>query len=272
MARINGKKIRKIIVSTVAYLFLAVCLFTVTITVLSKRDSDGAANILGYQMRVVISDSMAASEYTDVSDYKIKDIPLRSMIFVKLMPDDPAKADDWYRSIQVGDVLTFRYVYATQVTITHRVVSITEKETGGFIIELAGDNKNSSNGQLNQVIDTSIPHNPNYVIGKVVAQSYSFGWTMTFLQQPLSIILLIILPCLVIMVSEIIKIARVLGTEKKTQTQAKLSEKEQELEELRRRLAALETMATRETAAPAPNDHQEDPQPPNEGEQGGNES
>ena len=271
MARLNGKKIRKIISNTVAYLFLALCLFAVTVTVLSKRDSDGAANILGYQMRVVISDSMTACEHTDVSQYKIKDIPVRSMIFVRTMPEDPVKADEWYRNLKVGDVLTFRYVYATQVTITHRVVSVTEKETGGFIIELAGDNKNSSDRQLNQVIDTSVPYNPNYVIGKVVGQSYIIGCAMTFLQQPAAIVFLIILPCLIIMVFEIFKVAKLLGGDKKSHAQVQLSEKEQELEELRRRLAALESMASKEAAAPA-DSNQEDVPSPSEPEQGGNES
>ena len=51
-------------------------------------------------------------------------------------------------NVKVGDVLTFRYVYATQVTITHRITSITEEANGEFIIELAGDNKNSEDGQL----------------------------------------------------------------------------------------------------------------------------
>lgn len=247
----NAKKIGKIFADIVVYVFLAVCIFTVVVTVLAKKDVDGAATVFGYQMRVVTSDSMGASEFTDVSEFKVKDIPIRSMVFVKTMPDNPERADNWYRKLQVGDVLTFRYVYTTQVTITHRIISITEKPSGGFVIELAGDNKNSEDGQLTQIIDTSIPNNTNYVIGKVVGQSYAVGVAMTFLQKPVAIVLLIMIPCLVIIFIEAIKIMRILNADKKQKEQDEKIQKDNELEELRRKLAALENQALNDAAGQA---------------------
>ena len=249
MDKAKVKKIGKIALDVLLYIFLAICIFAVFVTVLSKRDSDGAAEVFGYQMRVVTSDSMSESEFTDVSAYKIKDIPIRSMVFVKVMPDDPAEADEFYRSLKVGDVLTFRYVYTTQVTITHRITSITEKDTGGFIIELAGDNKNSEDGQLTQVIDTSIPNNTNYVIGKVMGQAYLLGLIMSFLMQPIGIILLIIVPCFIIILLEVLKIAKVLGADKKKREQEEKQKKDDELEELRRKLAELEKLKTEQTTS-----------------------
>lgn len=248
MNKAKLKKIGNIALNVLLYIFLAICIFSVFVTLLSKRDSDGAAEIFGYQMRIVTSDSMSESEFTDVSDYKIKDIPLRSMVFVKVMPDNPVKADKWYRNLKVGDVLTFRYVYTTQVTITHRITSIKEKETGGFIIELAGDNKNSEDGQLVQIIDTSIPNNTNYVIGKVTGQAKIFGALMSFLMQPVGMILIIILPCFIIILLEIIKIAKVLSADKKKREQEEKEKKENELEELRRKVAELEKETSRQTA------------------------
>ena len=239
MDKAKIKKIGKIALDVLLYIFLAICIFAVIVTVISKRDSDGAAEVFGYQMRVVTSDSMSESEFTDVSAYKIKDIPIRSMVFVKVMPDDTDEADEFYRSLKVGDVLTFRYVYTTQVTITHRITDIEEIE-GGFKITLAGDNKNSEDGQLTQVIDTSIPNNTNYVIGKVTGQAYLFGAIMSFLMQPIGMILVIIVPCLFIILLEILKIARVFGADKKERERTEKAQKEQELEELRRRLAELE--------------------------------
>ena len=182
------KKINKIgnfISNVVLYTFLVLCILVVGVTILSKRDSDGAAEIFGYQMRVVVSDSMGACELTDVSDYDIKSIPIRSMIFVKVMPTDPAEATEWYRNLKEGDVVTFRYVYNSQITITHRITSIKEKQNGGFLIELAGDNKNAEDAQLYQTIDTSIPNNMNYVIGEVVGQSYLLGFIISLLMTPL---------------------------------------------------------------------------------------
>lgn len=247
MDKAKVKKVGKIALDVLLYIFLAICIFAVFVTVVSKRDSDGAAEVFGYQMRVVTSDSMSECEHTDVSAYKIKDIPIRSMVFVKVMPDDPAEADEFYRSLKVGDVLTFRYVYTTQVTITHRITSITEKDTGGFIIELAGDNKNSEDGQLTQVIDTSIPNNTNYVIGKVTSQAYLLGLIMSFLMQPIGIILLIIVPCFIIILLEVLKIAKVLGADKKKREQEEKQKKDDELEELRRKLAELEKQKSEQT-------------------------
>ena len=251
MNRAKIKKIGKIALDVLLYIFLAICLLSVILTVVSKRDSDGAAEIFGYQMRVVTSDSMSGSEFTDVSDYKIKDIPIRSMVFVKKMPEDPTRADEWYSSLKVGDVLTFRYVYTTQVTITHRITSITEKETGGFIIELEGDNKSTEDGQLTQIIDTSIPNNPNYIIGKVTGQAYLIGVLMSFLMQPVGMILLIIVPCFIIILFEVLKIANVLGAEKKKREQEEKEKKDKELEELRRKLAELEKEKAEQTSPPS---------------------
>lgn len=234
------KKIGNITLNVLLYIFLAICIMSVFVTLLSKRDSDGTAEIFGYQMRVVTSDSMSKSDSTDVSNCKIKDIPIRSMVFIKVMPDDPSEAEEWYRSLQVGDVLTFRYVYTNQVTITHRIVSITEKETGGFVIKLAGDNKTTKDGQLVQIIDTSVPHNTNYVIGKVTGQAYLLGLIMSVLMQPAGLILAIIIPCLIIIFFEVLKIVKLFTSEKKKREQEEKEKKENELKELRRKLAELE--------------------------------
>ena len=253
MEKQRSKKIGNIVLNVLLYLFLAVCIFSVVLTVFSKR-SDGAVEIFGHQMRIVTSDSMAKCEYTDVSKYEIKDIPVRSMVFVELMPRESAAAEAWYRGLKVGDVLTFRYVYTTQVTITHRITAITEKETGGFVITLAGDNKDADNGQLSQVIDTSIPDSTNYVIGKVTGQSYVFGLIMSVLMHPVGIVMIIILPCIVIIMLEILKIIKVLGADKKSRAQKELEQKDSELEELRQRLAQLEKGIKGEDATPQSGD------------------
>ncbi len=106
MDKAKIKKISNVVLNVLLYIFLAICIFSVFLTVFSKKDPDGAAEIFGYQMRVVTSESMAKSEHTDVSSYKIKDIPLRSMVFVEVIPDDPAEADKWYRSLRVRTDLT----------------------------------------------------------------------------------------------------------------------------------------------------------------------
>ena len=234
------KKIWKTLSSVVMYVFLILCIFTVFITVSARRATDGAAEIFGYQMRIVVSDSMAKCEYTDVSDFDVKSIPVKSMVFVKTMPKDKAKHDDWYRGLEVGDVLTFRYVYTRQETITHRITSITEKETGGFIIELKGDNTASENGALTQTIDTSVPNNMNYVIGEVKGQSYLIGLIISFLMTPLGMVLIIMVPCFIIILLEVLKIVNMINESKKQRENTAAADAERELAALKEKLAALE--------------------------------
>lgn len=236
MNREKIKKIKGITFDILLYLFLSICLITVALTIISKKNEDGVAELWGYQMRIVSSNSMAKCDQTDVSDYEIKSIPLRSMVFVKVMPQDETGAEEWYRDLRVGDVLTFKYVYTSQVTITHRIVSITEKESGGYIIELAGDNRNSNSDQLTQSIDTSIPNNLNYVIGKVTGQAFLLGFVVSLLKSTLGIIFIVIVPSLIVIFMEILKIVGLYQAERKKREQ---DEKDVEIEALRRQLAQL---------------------------------
>ena len=240
MNKAKLKRLRDIIVNVVLYTFLAVCIFSVFFTVFSRKESDGAAEIFGYQLRIVTSDSMAKCEYTDTSDFEIKDIPIRSMVFVQAVPKNSDEAYEWYQDLEEGDVLTFRFAYTTQVTITHRIVSIEENDEGGFTIQLAGDNKNSETGQLYQEINTARENSVNYVIGKVTGQSYFLGLIMSFLMQPVGILLAITAPCTVIILIEALKIAKIFMADKKKWRQEEEAKKEKELEELRRRVAELE--------------------------------
>lgn len=236
MNRKKIKIIKGITFDILLYLFLGICLITVALTIISKKNEDGVAELWGYQMRIVSSNSMAKCDQTDVSDYEIKSIPLRSMVFVKVMPQDETGAEEWYRDLRVGDVLTFKYVYTSQVTITHRIVSITEKESGGYIIELAGDNRNSNSDQLTQSIDTSIPNNLNYVIGKVTGQAFLLGFVVSLLKSTLGIIFIVIVPSLIVIFMEILKIVGLYQAERKKREQ---DEKDVEIEALQRQLAQL---------------------------------
>ncbi|MBQ7346624.1 MAG: hypothetical protein IJW55_01570 [Clostridia bacterium] len=237
------KKIFQTVISVLLYLFLAVCLIALILTVTSKKNADGSSEILGYRLLVVTSDSMAECELTDVSEYDIKSIPIRSMVFVETVPTDTAQAEEWYAALAVGDVLTFRYVYTNQVTITHRITAITEKESGGYIIELAGDNKNSDSEQMTQVIDTSDTDSTNYVIGKVVGQNYPLGFLVSLLKEPVGLVLIVIVPCFIVILFEVMRIVGVVSADKKQRAQEEQAKKDSEIEELRRRLAALEQEA-----------------------------
>lgn len=248
------KKVAKIVFSILVYLFFAFCVFTLIITIASKRDETGAAELFGYQLRIVVSSSMEKCEETDVSDYKIKDIPVRSMVFVKSVPEGEEKRESFYASIAVGDVLTFRYVMGEQEIITHRVVGITAKDTGGYIIELAGDNKNAGSGVVKQTIDTSDTDSPNCILGRVTGKSYILGVLVTAIKSPIGMLLLIILPCSIIIVLEIIRIVNVVHGAKLKKEQCAMAEQTKEIEELKRQIAELQN----ESSAVEKNENKEE--------------
>ena len=234
------KKILNVVGNVVLYIFIFVCLFSVVITIAAKKDSDGTATVFGMQMRIVISPSMEKCDATDVSKFEIKDIPTGSMVFVEVVPEDQKAAKEWYDDLKVGDVLTFRYVYVRQETITHRITKITEAEDG-YIIELEGDNKNDESGVLTQVIYTGDVNSTNYVIGKVVGQSYPIGLFLSTLKSPAGLILIVILPSLVIIGFEVFKLVKLSTEDKRKKDEEEKAAQQSELDELRRRLAELET-------------------------------
>lgn len=239
MNNAKTKKILNVVVNVVLIIFLAVCVLSVAVTLIGSRDVDGAVNVFGYKMMIVTSGSMDKSEHTDVSDFEIKSIPIRSMVFVETVPEDIKEAYNWYKELKVGDVLTFKYVENNkQVTITHRIVEIEENGVGGFIIELQGDNKSTKDGAMIQRIDTSI-NNSNFVIGKVVGKSVVFGNVISLLKSPIGIVLAIILPCLAIIGYEVVKIVKLVQDDKKNKAIEEISEKDREIEELRKKLAEL---------------------------------
>lgn len=209
------------------------------ITIASKKDEDGTATIFGKQLRFVQSESMEQSDLTDVSGYEIKSIKIKSCVFVEVAPESDEEKAEWYKGLKVGDVLTFKYVYTKQETITHRIVKIKEKTSGGYIITLEGDNKNYDSNLLQQVIDTSDTDSPNYIIGKVVEQNYLLGLAVYALKTPVGIICIIIVPCLIIVVYEVIRLIRVFGADKKEKQKEEKEKQANEIEELKKQLALL---------------------------------
>lgn len=245
-----GAKIYKILsvaLNVVLYIFLALSIFLLVVSIVSKNNSDGAVNLFGYEMRIVVSSSMEKSEYSpDVSKYKIKDIKIKSVVFVERVPDDSEKAKEWYSKLEVGDVLTFKYVIgSSQETITHRIIEITPTASG-YIISLQGDNRGESATVSTQTIYTSPDDYPtenetyNHVIGKVVGNSTALGYVLYSLKQPIGTALIIIVPCSIIIIWQVIRIFAVINEDRKNKATKESEDKERELEELKRKIAELE--------------------------------
>lgn len=249
------KKVLNIFLNVILYVFLAICVFALVVCITAKRDRDGAAEVFGYKIFVVVSPSMEKCENTPVDGYEIKDIPVGSMVFVRTAPDiekdGREKVDEWYSQLKVGDVLTFvTDDYGSQITVTHRIVKIEKLENGGYRIELRGDNT-GVNGDgteikgkpkaMTQVIeDTSDETAFDYVLGKVTGKSFLLGWLAYSMQKPLGIVLIIIIPCALIIILQVFRIVSVLGEDKKKKAEEDKKKTEEELEELKKQLAELQ--------------------------------
>lgn len=260
----KGNRVQKALLiafDVLLYLFLA---FSVVMLILSFSISrnDGAGNLFGFEMRIVVSESMQKSEYSfDVSGYEIGEIKLRSMVFIERVPEDEKKAQEWYGELREGDVLTFAYVSAvSQDVITHRIYQI-EPTEHGFLITLRGDNRASADTVVSEqrVYTSSADYGSqndryNYVIGKVVGQSVVLGNLVYGIRQPVGIALIVILPCSLIIIWQIARVVNVVNEDRKrkaaerianaerlaAEEQAKRDEQARELDELKRKVAELE--------------------------------
>ncbi len=192
--------------SCIFILFLAFCTLAVLISAGARQSETGGVGFMGYEVLLVTTSSMEKNAETDISGYEIGSIPLHSAVLVEDVPTNEGEADAFYRSLKVGDVLTFRYMYAQQMTITHRITSIKEKPTGGFLIELRGDNSTEGAESGTQRIDTSKTNSKNYVIGKVTATSHVLGLLVNALQSDRGLVLFVIIPCTAIVIAEIFNI------------------------------------------------------------------
>ncbi len=237
----KAEKVGNVALNVLLVLFVVLAVFVLTISISSKKDEDGTATIFNTQLRFVQSDSMGACDETDVSQYKIKSIPVKSCVFVEVIPTDETERAKWLDEIEVGDVLTFKYVYvAKQETITHRVVEKVANSSGdGYKITLQGDNKSSSTGVLQQVIDTSNVNSPNYIVGKVVGQSYVLGLVIYALHTTIGMLLIIVVPCLIIIGVNIARIIKVCLADKKEKKEEAINTQNKEIEELKKQIELL---------------------------------
>lgn len=248
------KKVGNIALNVLLYTFLALGIFSIILSITSKKDSDGAASVFGYQARFVQSESMEACEGVDVSGYEIGSIRMKALVFIDEKPEDETELAKWYDDLKVGDVLTFKYEITLnrQETITHRITKKEDNGRGGWNIYLAGDNKASdldgdgfidgdnNSVPMEQMIDTSNETDFNYIIGKVTGQSYFLGLLVYALKSPVGIVCLIIVPCLLVIGLEIVKIIKVLGEDKKKRAKEEKDKTLSELEELKKQLAILQ--------------------------------
>ena len=223
------KKIGAVFIDVLIYTFLVVSILLATLVLITRLSGNETTNLFGYELRTVATNSMEECSTFSVDGYEIKSLPKNTLIIIEKVPLDNEKQEKWYNSLKEGDVLTFSYAYVRQEIITHRITKIIEKKTGGYVIELTGDNRVGSDTPLTQIIDTSLIDTPNYVIGKVVKSSKIIGNLIVSLKNPVTMVFSLILPSLIIIMYQIFKIIL-------TKMEEKIIEKDEEILRLKTEL------------------------------------
>lgn len=260
------QKILDVALTVIVVIVVIIAIFVLFVTITSKKSPDGAADIFGYQMRTILTGSMEKCkhedpneecDHVDVSKYEIGHLPVDTMIFIELVPEDENEANEWYKNLKVGDVLTFQYT--GMGVVTHRIIEIEPNSTGGYEIDLMGDNRGDDGTAGVQTIITNNTDSANRVIGKVVGQSVFLGKAVTIIRKPVGAIFVILVPCLLIVIVEVVKIIVVLTEDKRAKKKAQKEERKaleektetarEDIEELKKQIEQTK-LALNSTSAP----------------------
>ena len=112
------------------------------------------------------------------------------------------------KDLKKDDVITFisKDPRHSGITVTHRIVGIKQTESGDYAYRTKGD--------YNNVEDQTLVSYDN-VIGKVILRIPYIGYLQRLLTTQIGWILVIVLPCLFIVISDLIKLFKLLITGKK---------------------------------------------------------
>ena len=139
--------------------------------------------------------------------------------------------------IKPGDVITFTSTATLTkgVVITHRVVDVIE-EDGKYYYKTKGDNNLSPD---------SAPAEYDFIIGKVIFRIPALGKVQSFIGTQAGWLLVIVIPALFVIISDILKIFKLTGVKNKIekieekdklQKQEKALQEEKRKEEIKKRL------------------------------------
>ena len=175
----NGKKVFGLLsslVNVVLFTLLACMIFLV----ISSKASGGEPNILGYQLKTVLSGSMEPTFQTG------------SVIAI-----DPNVKD---KTFNKNDVVTF--LQNQETLVTHRIISVT-KNAENTVYQTKGDNNDAPDSQ---------PLLAENIVGEYTGFTIPYlGKMMSFANSQLGAVLLLIVPGVLLILYSAFTIWRTLG-------------------------------------------------------------
>ncbi len=131
------------------------------------------------------------------------------------------------KELQKNDVITFVSKDPTHsgITVTHRIVGVKQTESGSYAYRTKGDNNNVEDQTLVSYDD---------VIGKVMIRIPYIGYLQQFLTTRFGWLLVIVLPCLFIVVGDIVKLVKTVVVGNAPRTALNQTEEDKKKKELKR--------------------------------------
>lgn len=175
------KRFVRIAGNVVTALLVLMIAATAVLAISAKRSGDAIPSILGHKVLTVISGSMEPAIHTG------------DVILVKpLLPTD---------EVHEGDIITFRATEKADMLITHRVLGAVQVngQTAAYVTK----------GDANDTEDPSTVA-PSQLVGRYQARIPYYGYVANFVRTPTGVILLVIIPGVILIGSEIRKLYRLL--------------------------------------------------------------
>ena len=109
--------------------------------------------------------------------------------------------------LKVGDIITFysESKMSFGLTITHRVIGITQDAEGNYYFRTKGDANNSTDDYL-------VPQ--DHVVGKAIVKVPKMGYVQKFISSVYGIMILVMVPCLLFTVGQLIKYIKKISRKK----------------------------------------------------------
>lgn len=156
------------------------------------------------EVKVVISGSMDGEPR---DQYPIKTVPIKSMVVIHDVPSDESERNEFYASLNVGDILTFYYnhpISGERMVVTHRIIDIdqTSDSSGNtnYTFTMKGDSVDDDPTNTATQIITS---DSGDVIGEVVGVSQVLGNIILFLSSWFGKFVLVVGVCTLIIITQL---------------------------------------------------------------------
>lgn len=232
----KAKKVIKIVVNVLLWLFLAFALFTTIMALAAQGDESGEPSLFGNYMLTVESDSMSPT-------FKQGDIILCTKL---------SNAEK--ENLKEGDVITYRFTKDGKPALnTHRIVQVL-RDSNGKVSQFVtkGDNK-----ETNTLIDDFSPSASAVIARWDGTKLNGLGNVLIFLQSSTGFLVCIVIPMILFFLYEVYRFIRTLLAVKNEGKKVITAEdealiKQKAVEEYLRQQAEQKAQSTTDTPSETP--------------------